>query len=94
VSSIFMALNLPTARTSRCVPPMPGMMPMRISGCAKLRALAGDDDVAVHRQLGAAAEGVAADRGDHRLGAVLDRRPHALGVALQDLDRAGLEQAA
>jgi NAD(P)-dependent dehydrogenase (short-subunit alcohol dehydrogenase family) len=36
VSSIFMALNLPTARTSRCVPPMPGMMPMRISGWAKL----------------------------------------------------------
>ena len=36
VSSMRMALNLPTARTSRCVPPMPGMMPMRISGCEKL----------------------------------------------------------
>ena len=31
-----MALNLPTARTRRWVPPMPGMMPMRISGWAKL----------------------------------------------------------
>jgi hypothetical protein len=52
-------------------------------GLGETRALAGDDDVAVHRQLGAAAEGIAADGSDHRLGAVLDRRPHALGVALR-----------
>jgi hypothetical protein len=87
VSAMRMALALPTARTRRWVPPMPGMMPMRISGWQK-RALAGNQDVGQHRQLAAAAIGIAADRRDHRLGAVLDRRPHPLGVALVDLDGA------
>ncbi|MNZ61483.1 hypothetical protein D3C78_795820 [compost metagenome] len=38
VRAMLMALALPTARTRRWVPPMPGMMPMRISGWQK-RAL-------------------------------------------------------
>ena len=33
VSSISIALCLPTSRVRRCVPPAPGMMPTRISGC-------------------------------------------------------------
>ena len=37
VRIISMALALPTARVSRCVPPMPGMTPSLISGCPNLR---------------------------------------------------------
>ena len=57
------------------------------------RTAPGDDDVPVHRQLAAAAVGIAADRHDDRFGAVLDRRPEPLGVALQDIDRANTRHA-
>ena len=33
------AFVTPTIRGSRCVPPAPGMTPIRISGCPKIRAL-------------------------------------------------------
>jgi len=33
VNTISIALDLPTARISRCVPPHPGMVPMVTSGC-------------------------------------------------------------
>src|SRR5260370_308436 len=36
VSSMRIARNFPTARVSRCVPPAPGMIPTRTSGCPKL----------------------------------------------------------
>ena len=39
---------------------------------AEARGFRCDDDVAAHRQLAAAAESEAADRGDHRLGDLVD----------------------
>ena len=62
-----MATDLPTARVSRWVPPAPGMMPRLISGWPKLRRLGGDDQVARQGQLAAAAQAVAADRGNDGL---------------------------
>jgi hypothetical protein len=40
-STISIALALPTARVSRCVPPRPGMTPRVTSGCARTARLAG-----------------------------------------------------
>jgi hypothetical protein len=56
----------PTRRSSRCVPPKPGMTPSLTSGWPKLRRLAGVDEVAGQRDLAAAAEREAVDRRDHR----------------------------
>ena len=50
------ATALPTARVRRCVPPAPGITPRLISGWPNLRRLGGDDQVARHRELAAAAE--------------------------------------
>src|SRR2546426_10636834 len=44
----------------------------------ELRVLAGDTDVARHRQLAAAAQGESVDRGDDRLAAGLESPQHAL----------------
>src|SRR5690606_25219096 len=49
----------------------------------------GDDDVAVHCQLAAAAQGEAVHRGDDRLRATADRVPQQLGVTVVHLDRRG-----
>ena len=67
VSTMSMALALPTARGRRCVPPAPGMMPSLISGWPNFARVGGDDEIAHHRQLAAAAEREARDRRDHRL---------------------------
>ena len=66
------ALALPTARVSRCVPPKPGMTPSLISGWPNFAVVGGDDDVALHGELAAAAERKARDRRDHRLAAARD----------------------
>ena len=55
VSTMSIALALPTARVRRWVPPAPGMMPMVDLRLAELRGLGGDDHVAHHRDLAAAA---------------------------------------
>ena len=62
-----------TSRGSRCVPPAPGMMPSSTSGCPSFASARRDAVVAGHRQLEAAAERVAVNRGDERLGRVLER---------------------
>src|SRR5690606_311508 len=54
----------------------------------KTGAAPGNDDVGMHRQFTAAAVGIAAYRGDHRLGAVLNGCPGALGMPLVDIDGA------
>ena len=59
-----LARTAPTAAASRCVPPPPGMMPSRISGWPNTARSTGDAVVAGQRQLAAAAERVARDRGD------------------------------
>ena len=74
-----MALALPTARASRWVPPAPGMMPSVDLRLAELGGVGGDDDVAHHRQLAAAAQRKAGNRGDHRLALRGDRDPSRRG---------------
>src|SRR5438876_205834 len=46
-------------------------------GLAEAGILGGDDDVAHHRDLAAAAEGKTGDRGDHRFAALRDALPAA-----------------
>ena len=75
VNTISIALALPTARVSRCVPPEPGMIAERDLGLAEFGAFRGDDGVAHHRHLAAAAEREARDRGDDRLAAGGDALP-------------------
>ena len=58
-------------------------------GLAELRGVGGDDDVAHHRQLAAAAEREAGDRGDHRLAHLADRLP----VAADESLRVGVDEA-
>ena len=65
-------MDLPTARVSRWVPPMPGNGAERDFRLAEFRGVGGDDDVAHHRQFAAAAERIAADGGNGRLAAVGD----------------------
>ena len=57
-------------------------------GLAKPGAASGHDNVGQHRQLAPAAIGITTDRRNHRLGAMLDRRPDPLGMALVNIDRA------
>ena len=76
-----LALLGPTRRVSRCVPPAPGMTPSRISGCPRLRVVPRDPEVRAERQLAAAAERVAGDRGDDRLGDPGHRGERGLQVA-------------
>ena len=54
---------------------------------AELRALPGDDEVERHRQLAAAAQGPAVDRGDHRLRDPANAIPLADAVGEQHVDR-------
>ena len=54
------------SRATRCVPPAPGKMPELDLGEAEARLVARDAQVARERELEAAAEGEAFDRGDHR----------------------------
>ena len=58
----------PQTRASRWVPPQPGMIPRLISRLAELRARRRVAEVAGERELAAAAEREALDRGDRRLG--------------------------
>ncbi len=74
------ALALPTARGSRCVPPAPGMMPSLISGCPNLRAVRRNDEIAHHRQFAATSERVARDGGDDGLAHPAQRFPVARDV--------------
>ena len=67
VRCMSIALDLPTARVSRWVPPMPGDDAEVDLGLAELRGVGGDDEVAHHRQLAAAAQRIARDGGDDRL---------------------------
>src|SRR5690606_3950359 len=46
----------------------------------------GNDDVSMHSQFAAATVGVAADSGDYRLGAMLNRGPGTLSMPLQNVD--------
>jgi hypothetical protein len=46
---------------------MPGMTPSLISGWPNFGVFGGDDEVAHHRELAAAAERESRDRRDHRL---------------------------
>ena len=55
-------------------------------GLAELRVVGGDDDVAHHRELAAAAEREARDRRDHRLAHPRDAIPVRREVALEDVD--------
>ena len=87
VNSMRSAWNLPTARTRRWVPPAPGITPDLDLRLGELCRLAGDDQVAMHRQFAAAAQGEAVDRGDHRLRAARDGFPVALAVAAVQADR-------
>ena len=57
VRTMYMALLLPTPRGSPCVPP----------ALAELRRVGGDDEVAHHRQLAAAAQRETSHCRDHRL---------------------------
>ena len=66
VRIMSLARAAPTSRGSRCVPPPPGMMPSRISGWPNRARCRRDAEVAGERQLAAAAQRVAADRGDRR----------------------------
>ena len=67
----------PHRRGSRCVPPAPGMMPSSTSGWPTFASLRRDAEVAGLRDLEAAAERVAVNRGDERLG----RRPPGASAA-------------
>ena len=67
VSDSSIALALPTARVSRCVPPAPGMNAELDLRLAELGGVGGENEIAHHRQLAAAAEREARDRRDERL---------------------------
>ena len=74
----------------------PGEEPDRGLGRAEARGLVGDHEVADHRQLAAAAEGVAVDGGDRRLRELLDRAERAerlLDVGAAVADAAELAEA-
>ena len=62
-----MAFDLPIARVSRWVPPAPGNGAEIDFGLTELGVVGGDDDVAHHGKLAAAAERMAGNRGDDRL---------------------------
>ena len=68
-----LALLGPTSRESRWVPPMPGITPSSDLGLAERGVVGGEADVGAQGELAAAAQRVARDRGDDRLGDV--RRP-------------------
>ena len=79
ISSI--ARDLPTKRASRCVPPVPGSTPSATSGKPDLAGiLARDADVGRHRDLQAAADAVAVERGDHELRRLLEPLERLVGV--------------
>ena len=61
-------------------------------GLAELCAFARDQDVAAHRELEAAAERIAVDRGDHRLRRARHGLPVALGAPAHDLDGPGVDE--
>ena len=79
-------MALPTARVSRCVPPMPGNDAELDLRLAELGVVGGDDEVALHRHLAAAAEREARDRRDHRLARARDAILVAGEVAEIDVD--------
>ena len=75
VRMISLARRKPTARGRNWVPPPPGMMPSVISVRAKRAVVARVGEVAGQRDLAAAAERRAVDRGDHG-----DRAVHEASV--------------
>ena len=95
-----MALALPTARVSRCVPPAPGMMPSVISGWPNTALSAAMMMSQAHGELAAAAERISGDRRDDRLAAMADAveggeeiaaigLDEGLGLHLLDVDAGG-----
>jgi hypothetical protein len=78
ISSI--ARLLPTMRTSRCVPPVPGSTPSVTSGRPTLPSPSRDAQVGRHGDLEAAADGVAVERGDHQLRRLLEAVQRLVGV--------------
>jgi hypothetical protein len=79
VSTISIALALPTTRVSRWVPPA-AEIDLRL---AKSGVVGGDDDVAHHGQLASPAQRIPGDGGDDRLAAAGDLLPAADEVALE-----------
>ena len=82
-----MALDLPTKRVRRCVPPVPGMTPEVDLRLAEFGVVGGDDEVAHHGQLAAAAEREAGHRGDHRLAARVATRSQFADEVARDRRR-------
>ena len=72
---------------SRCVPPAPGQHAEVDLGLPELRRLRRDDQVAEHRELAAAAEAEAGDRGDDRRAQVADLVPLVDAPVLVERDR-------
>ena len=75
VKHISIALDFPTKRVSRCVPPNPGITPSLISGWPNFALSPANDEVAHHRKLAPAAERKSRNRRDHRLAAARNRAP-------------------
>ena len=71
-----MARPWPMSRGRRTVPRSISGTPKRRQKTPKMASLAGDAQVAPQGELDAAGDGVALDRGDHRLGQPQPRRPH------------------
>ena len=61
-----MAVALPTARVSRCVPPAPGRIPSPVSGWPNLAVSGRNDQVAGHCELAAARQDRTRDGRDER----------------------------
>ena len=74
--TISSALGTPATRGRRWVPPAPGSRPSLTSGTPSFADGHRDAIMAAERDLEPAAERGAVDRGDHRLGAILDPVDH------------------
>ena len=86
LSTSFIAVDLPTARTSLWVPPAPGIIPKLISGWPELGGIPGNNNIGMHRQLAATAERIAIDCGDQGLGKHRDAPPNRRPLVVQNAD--------
>ena len=69
------AFDLPTIRTSRCVPPVPGNTPSETSGSPNLPAsFARDANVRRHRDFQTTTDAVSIDRGNHEFRCLFQTR--------------------
>ena len=82
-----MAFALPTARASRCVPPMPGMIAELDLRLSELGVVGGDDEIAVLGKLAAAAQRKTGDRGDDRLARVGHAVPGRPKIAEENIGK-------